>query len=203
MKPYYYIIIFVFFLIYLGFEIYFKQRTQKNTIRLIDSLKNGDFKTFNSLIDDPQVKKTVSAYNRLSLTFNAAIAQNMLAKADEAFDEVANLNLTSEQKIGFFGNALNYYIGLKNKEKAKICYEKIKSVKRNATQKEYLMTIYEVMVENQTTKKSIIEQRLNHEPDEQKLADYYLLEHIYQLENNHERAKECERLAEKLASQLQ
>ena len=118
MKPYYYIIIFVLFLIYLGFEIYFKQRTQKNTIRLIDSLKNGDFKTFNSLIDDPQVKKTVSAYNRLSLTFNAAIAQNMLAKADEAFDEVANLNLTSEQKIGFFGNALNYYISLKNKEKA-------------------------------------------------------------------------------------
>lgn len=203
MRPYFYVIIFVLFLFYLGFEIYFRQRTQKNTIKLINSLKNADFVTFNKLVSDPQIIKTVSAYNRLSLMFNAAIAENRLKDVDTAFDELAKLNLTSEQKLSFFGNALNYYISLKNKPRAKTCYEKIKSVKRNETEKDYLMTIYEVMVEDQTDKKVDIEQRLNHESDERRLADYYLLEHIYSVENNPDKAGECKRLAEKLVTQLQ
>ncbi|KRK07818.1 hypothetical protein FC52_GL001515 [Lactobacillus pasteurii DSM 23907 = CRBIP 24.76] len=165
-------------------------------------MQQGDLKTFNKLVNDPAIKKTVSAYTRLSLTFNAAIAENHIEAADKVFDEIASLNLTSEQKLSFFGNALNYYIGLKNKPKAKICYDKVKSARRNEAQKDYLMTIYEVMVEDQTSKKKLIEQRLNHEANEQKLADYYLLEHIYQVEGDLYKAKECSQLAQKLAKQL-
>ena len=58
------IVIAVLFIFYVGMEYFLKQRTKKNTLRLAELLLKEDYEEFDKLVQDPQIKKTVSPYQR-------------------------------------------------------------------------------------------------------------------------------------------
>ena len=193
----------VLFLFYLGMEYYLKQRTKKNTMRLANLLLKQDYAEFDKLVKDPQIQETVSPYQRNLLSFNSYLARNDGKNANLAFAQMNQLNLMSQQKINFYGSAQNYYIEQKDQKRAAICHDKLETVRKHDDEKEYFNTIYQVMMKNDVSYQKAIEQRLNHEPDYRKLPDLYLLIHIYQIKKDHQRAKECQELADKLLKKMQ
>lgn len=197
------IIIAVLFIFYIGMEYFFKQRTKKNTMRLAQLLFKQNYEEFDKLINDPQIQKTVSPYERNLMSFNSYLARNDKRHANQAFSAMNELNLLSQQKLDFYGNAQNYYIEQNDQERAKICHEKLDTIRKHDEEKEYFNVIYQVMMKNDTSYQEMIEKRLNHEPDHKKLSDLYLLIHIYQVEQNHDKAIECQRLADKLLEKMQ
>lgn len=193
----------VLFIFYFGMTLFFKNRTKKNTLRLAKPLLAHDYEEFDQLLKDPEIQKTVSPYQRNLLSFNSYLERTDGANANRVFAKMNDLNLMSQQKIDFYGNALTYYIQQKDQKRAEICHEKLNSVRKHDEEKTYFDTIYQVMMKNDTSYQKLIEGRINHEQDHKKLPDFYLLKHIYQLKGEPKKAQECDRLANQLMQKLQ
>lgn len=196
-------IIVILFLFYVGMQYFLKQRTRKNTLRLTQLVLQQEYEKFDKLVQDPEIQKTVSPYQTNLLKFNSYIARNDKKRADQAFSAMNELNLLSQQKLDFYGSAQNYYIEQRDLKRAKICHEKLDTVRKHENEKEYFNVIYQVMVNNDTSYQKMIEGRLNHEPDHKQLSDMYLLIHIFQVKQDHDKAAECEKLADQLLEKLQ
>ena len=196
------IAVIVLFLFYLGMEYYLKRRTKQNTLRLAQLLLKQDYAEFDKLIQDPKIQKTVSPYKRNLLSFNSYLARENTNNANRAFDQMNKLNLVSQQKIDFYGNAQSYYIEQKDKKRAGICHQKLSTVRKHEEEKEYFNVIYQVMVNDDVSYQKMIESRLNHEPEHKQLSDFYLLIHIYQIKKEYDKVKECQQLADKLLEKM-
>lgn len=192
----------VLFLFYLGMEYYLKKRTKQNTLRLVQLLLKQDYAELDKLVQDPQIQKTVSPYKRNLLSFNSYLAREDGRNANRVFDQMNELNLMSQQKIDFYGNAQSYYIEQKDKKRAEICHQKLSTVRKHEEEKDYFNVIYQVMVNDNVSYQKLIEGRLNHEPEHKQLSDYYLLIHIYQIKKDYARVKECQQLADKLLEKM-
>lgn len=182
---------------------FFKNRTKKNILRLAKPLLERNYQEFDQLLKDPEIQKTVSPYQRYLLTFNSYLDRNDGANANRIFAKMGDLNLMSQQKLDFYGNAQTYYIEKKDFKRATMCHEKLETVRKHEDAKNYFNTIYQVMVKDDTSYQKLIEGRLNHEQDHRKLPDLYLLKHIYQIKGDHDQAKECDQLANELMKKLQ
>lgn len=193
----------ILFIFYFSMTYYFKNRTKKNAIRLAQPLLKGDYQKFDQMLKDPKIQKTVSPYQRYLLSFNSYLERHDGTNANSVFEKMNQLNLMSRQKVDFYGSAQNYYIESKDKKRAKICHEKLSSVRKYDEEKEYFNTIYQVMIENNTSYKKIIEGRLNFEEDHKKLPDLYLLKHIYQIKRQKDKIQECDQQIDQLIKKLE
>lgn len=199
----YWVIGIALFLIYLWINLYFKHRTRENTVRLTKVLMKEDFKQFDALMADPVIKKSVSPYQRYLLQFNSYLMRKNPVKINQAFAAMNDLNLSSKQKMNFYGAALSYYAEAHDKKRATIAHDKILTVHRNTPEKFYFDEFYQVMIQDKVSLLPVIERRVKREPDQRKASDYYLLAHLYGVKGEQAKARATEKKADQLVKQVQ
>lgn len=201
MSSLYIFIVVIITVAFLGFDLYIKKQRKKLINKLIQLLISTDFKEFDELIDSNQVKRLIPFFNLKLLEFNSAILRKNKDEARKVFDNLQNKKMSKRQTIEFYGKALNYFIQEKDEMRARECYIKIEVIDGYQKEKAYLLDLYKIMMLGETDEETI-ENRLISDSNQEKVADYYLLARINEINKNFTKAKRYIQLADSTITKI-
>lgn len=201
MSSLYIFIVVIITVAFLGFDLYIKKQRKKLINKLIQLLISTDFKEFDELIDSNQVKRLIPFFNLKLLEFNSAILRKNKDEARKVFDNLQNKKMSKRQTIEFYGKALNYFIQEKDEMRARECYIKIEVIDGYQKEKAYLLDLYKIMMLGETDEETI-ENRLISDSNQEKVADYYLLARINEINKNFTKAKRYNQLADSTITKI-
>lgn len=201
MSSLYIFIVVIITVAFLGFDLYIKKRRKKLINKLIQLLISTDFKEFDELIDSNQVKRLIPFFNLKLLEFNSAILRKNKDEARKVFDNLQNKKMSKRQTIEFYGKALNYFIQERDEMRARECYIKIEVIDGYQKEKAYLLDLYKIMMLGETDEETI-ENRLISDSNQEKVADYYLLARINEINKNFTKAKRYNQLADSTITKI-
>jgi hypothetical protein len=201
MSSLYIFIVVIITVAFLGFDLYIKKQRKKLINKLIQLLISTDFKEFDELIDSNQVKRLIPFFNLKLLEFNSAILRKNKDEARKVFDNLQNKKMSKRQTIEFYGKALNYFIQERDEMRARECYIKIEVIDGYQKEKAYLLDLYKIMMLGETDEETI-ENRLISDSNQEKVADYYLLARINEINKNFTKAKRYNQLADSTITKI-
>lgn len=201
MSSLYILIVVIIVIAILGFDLYVKKQ-QKNLInKLVELLISKNFKKFDELIDSNQVRRLIPFFNLKLLEFNAAVLRKNKEEARRVFDNLQNKKMLKRQTLEFYGKALNYFIQEKDVMRSRECYIKIKMIDGYQKEKDYLLDLYKIMMLGETDEEAI-ENRLISDSNQERVADYYLLARINEINKNFTKAKKYDQLADSTITKI-
>lgn len=202
MKATYIFLVILIVLLSLVFDYLTKRQKKKLTGHLISLLMAKKFSEFDQLIKSARVKKWLPQYNLLFLNFNSFVLRGWTNKANQIFDQMQHFRLSSRQSLDFYGQALNYYIKQHDNNRSEKCDQKIKKIKGYKQEKNYLHSLYRILVKNEIGDEATIKQRLQLDDKQTKVTDYYLLAHISEVKKDFAQAKKYNQLADQTITDI-
>ena len=202
MSVFYVAMVVIIMLVILSSDYYVRRQRKLLINKLINLLINKKFTEFYSLLGSRRVKRLIPLFNLRLLEFNAAVLQQKTEKAKEVLDSLQNKKMSGRPTSEFDGRALNYFIEKRDATYAKTCYTKIDKVNGYQKEKSYLITLYKIMMLDETDDEEKIENRLISDDSQEKVTDYYLLAHINEIKKDFKRAKKYNQLADKIITEI-
>lgn len=189
-------------LVILSSDYYVRKQRKLVINKLVNLLINKNFAKFYDLLGSKRVQKLIPLFNLKLLEFNSAVLQQKQERAKKVFDSLQNKKMSGRQTIEFYGRALNYFIEKRDDVYAEACYTKINKVNGYQKDKNYLITLYKIMMLDETSDEEVIENRLVSDNNQEKVTDYYLLAHINEIKKNSQKAKKYNQLADKVITEI-
>lgn len=202
MSTFYVVMVVIIMLVILSSDYYVRRQRKLVINKLVNLLINKKFTEFYDLLDSKRVQKLIPLFNLRLLEFNAAVLQQRQEEAKKVFDSLQNKKMSGRQTIEFYGRALNYFIEKRNAVYAKACYTKINEVNGYQKDKDYLMTLYKIMMLDEINDEEAIENRLISDNNQEKVTDYYLLAHINEIKKKFDKARKYDQLADKVITEI-
>lgn len=201
MSSLYILLVVIIIVVILGFDLFVKKQRKSLINKLVKLLINKKFKEFDELIDSNQVRRLIPFFNLKLLEFNAAILRKNEEEARKVFDSLQNRKMLKRQMLEFYGKALNYFIQEKDEMRARECYIKINTIDGYQKEKAYLLDLYKIMMLGETDEEAI-ESRLISDSNQERVADYYLLARINEINKNFAKAKKYDQLADNTITKI-
>ena len=202
MSVFYVAMVVIIMLVILSSDYYVRKQRKLVINKLVNLLINKNFAKFYDLLGSKRVQKLIPLFNLKLLEFNAAVLQQKQERAKKVFDSLQNKKMSGRQTIEFYGRALNYFIEKRDAVYAEACYTKINKVNGYQKDKNYLITLYKIMMLDETSDEEVIENRLVSDNNQEKVTDYYLLSHINEIKKNSKKAKKYNQLADKVITEI-
>ena len=193
------ILVIVLIVLSIAYNIYQKKKTNSNVDKLVQALAKNDMKTFDELSKDPNVIRSIPAYNYQVLMFNASLMRNDGVGADKAFDTVAKMKMTGEQAFSLCMRALFYYSTKADQERLAVCKEELLSCAKDQETKDYVNQLYRIVVDKSTEDLDALVEKVNQSTTNDKYLDEYLISLMYGNLNDTENAKKYFELSQQHA----
>lgn len=183
----------VILLITVAYSLYRSSLTKKYTNQLGELLVNKDFKTFDSMVNDPKVKKAVYPFNLDYMKLNSYMLRGDRRKIDAGFETFQKVNLNRKQKETIAVEGFTYYMGIRNKEKAKYFLDLMNQSSTNKAILDTSNEYYGIVYEGKTDKLEEMLLETEALPEEEKSFNEYLISVMYRTLGDKEKAEEYEK----------
>ena len=183
----------VILLITVAYSLYRSSLTKKYTNQLGELLVNKDFKTFDSMVNDPKVKKAVYPFNLDYMKLNSYMLRGDRRKIDAGFETFQKVNLNRKQKETIAVEGFTYYMGIRDKEKAKYFLDLMNQSSTNKAILDTSNEYYGIVYEGKTDKLEEMLLETEALPEEEKSFNEYLISVMYRTLGDKKKAEEYEK----------
>lgn len=101
------------------FTVYIEIKKRTTIGKLETYLAKGDFESYLKLVDRPLTSILYPKYNVLFLRLNATMALSDAEQTERTIEQMAKLKMSDEQRLALAVKALNFYVDVEDKRKAK------------------------------------------------------------------------------------
>lgn len=101
------------------FTVYIEVKKRTTIGKLETYLAKGDFESYLKLVDRPLTSVLYPKYNVLFLRLNATMALSDAEQTERTIEQMAKLKMSDEQRLALAVKALNFYVDVEDKRKAK------------------------------------------------------------------------------------
>lgn len=101
------------------FTVYIEVKKRTTIGKLETYLAKGDFESYLKLVDRPLTSILYPKYNVLFLRLNATMALSDAEQTERTIEQMDKLKMSDEQRLALAVKALNFYVDVEDKRKAK------------------------------------------------------------------------------------
>ena len=178
------------------FQIYHSIQTKKISDDLVNLATKQKFAELYKRIEDPKTQKYVPQFNLQYLAMNAGILENNPDIARKYFDSLSDCIMNEAQVKAVYTRGLQYFITLSDKNRCKICYEKLRQAKMDPATARYLDHIYDVMILDKADCLNDLLEEIKGKTTPDIFANEFLIANIYKNIGDAEKEKEYQVLAQ-------
>lgn len=170
-------------------------------LKLNRLLVNQDYKAFNEFINSKYCKFFISKIENLNYRLNSSFLRNNRKDIDECFDELLKHRLPTKYKNQLYMQALNYYVGINDKNKSKEYLDLVNGL-ANEQLKLEANILYDVYIEKSDKYLDLLLKRLEMQEPMFSGVDEFLISLIYKNKGDFQKSKHYDELAKKHISEL-
>lgn len=178
-----------------GADVFFTlfQRRKRDEVlnRLSDHLARKEYDAFDALIDDPQTRKLVPAFNVQFMKLNKEMMKEDGKAVDEAFKGFG-MNMNAAQKEAVYKRGFYYYLSLEDEEQTRTYYDLLKELKPSDMQ--MLDVMYDTYILKGSRFADLMIGEAEKASEENRIPIYALLADMYHNAGDEEKASEYEKI---------
>lgn len=175
------VVVFLFFIIYTGIQIYIKNK-------LIEFLESKDFESFYNLLNTTITKIVLPPYNIEYMKLNGYMMQNRKKDIDRQFEFLLKLRKNKQQTQDLLQRGMQYYIDKKDSRKCHLFLENMKNImpKQVIEEATYML---DILVDEKSCYIEEMKNKINDVSENQKPVYYFLIQKQYENCNDMKNAK--------------
>lgn len=175
------VVVFLFFIIYTGIQIYIKNK-------LIEFLESKDFESFYNLLNTTITKIVLPPYNIEYMKLNGYMMQNRKKDIDRQFEFLLKLRKNKQQTQDLLQRGMQYYIDKKDSRKCHLFLENMKNIMPKQVIEEATYMV-DILVDEKSCYIEEMKNKINDVSENQKPVYYFLIQKQYENCNDMKNAK--------------